>query len=63
MGRKYYYPKKHKYARSGGGLVSALLSAFAGRRSHYAPYPPRRMSLKQKIVGYVLNRLVRKFLR
>jgi hypothetical protein len=62
MGRKYYYPKKHKYRSSGsGGIASLIVSALSGRRSHSSyGYPHRSRSLKSSLVQYVLKAVLKK---
>jgi hypothetical protein len=66
MGRKYYYPRKHKYRSSGsGGIASLLFSALSGRRSnhHYDSYgyrPRRSGSLKSSLLRYVLKAVLKK---
>lgn len=61
MGRKFYYPKKHKYRSSGGGGIAGLLfSALSGRRSHYGSGYHRSSSFKSSLVKTVLKAIFRK---
>lgn len=65
LGRKYYYPKKHKVRGSGsgsGGIAGMLFSALAGRRSHGHHYRPRS-SFKSSLVNAVVKAVVKKIFR
>jgi hypothetical protein len=62
MGRKYYYPKKHKYRSSGsGGIASLIFSALSGRRGHSSyGYPRRSSSLKSSLLQYAVKAILKK---
>lgn len=57
MGRKYHHPKKVR--RSKASLLATIAAALFGGR-HHGPYT-RRPSLKRSLIGFVLNRLARRF--